>query len=857
MRNFFQKLLVVLVAAAACRSAQAFSLLGELEAWQTQGLGYNLPNDTDIGGPKNIREEYRWNLPLITYGFDNSFIEYFGTNGIAAVDAAFDILNSLPAFSSIDTNLSEYPLSVPGLPATTFRDARRKNDTAAALRLLDLKSTTLSVVLEELGLAEPERFTWTLADRKTDAGPPPTTNYFVIQRNFDPVTWTPTAYVNGNRYTYQIAEFQAPDYADAIEIPIDPQHSYNSVAGGYRSGNMLMGVFYDYITRDDIGGLRYIYTRDNVNWETFPTNTFQFVPDLSRFQTISNMDLTLFSVHTLTSSPEVLSNLYPGLIISSAVGRLTNSTVTVPVSTQIFVSIVTNRDDLQVVAGLDLYDFSNFTLTNPPSIVTNNTTYPGLQIVNFSQTITTRQDIASIVLTNGPRYPWGDPFATNLIFVTNYVTNLGVLYHYRFANVLTNVFSPTTLVRRETSGVDREPWSDPLNPFFKTNIVDTLIARPSGNIFILSTNLLSYEFTGISATNITLITNYFNQTNFVINGFLRSVTDAEYRFQTNIQYAVYPITALTQGFFTNIVIGTTNIIVTNFNYQFANVVTNYFTPNGRVAIRTNIITPGGVTNFAGLGTATTLFGTNVFQGGFLIDTNQTGFTFTGVNATNLIPMSIFIREFTDANGNRIQEFAEYIFTNVVYGIVPVSLQPLDGAPFRRPGIDKLRFVKVPHSTLPNGAFVVSNRFNATYLTNNALITGSFVVTNNAPDILFVASFLPQPQNGVQPFLLQRSENFVNNAAINGIDPNQGGPGQINPTVVITLQNVGQGLLNQLPGFVTEESVLNSDLLFGTDVLGKTFFWGSFDGTTNAPIVYPRDITLEQIQSRILGGSSTP
>src|SRR4051812_9593361 len=190
----------VLLILVASRPGLAFSLIGPFEAWQVAGIGYN-PNGQDIAAPKNLGEEYRWNVPVITYGFDAAFINYFGTNGMAAVDDAFAILNSLPDLSSLSPDLREFPLNDPATGApTTFRDARRVNLRALADNLVDMKSTTLSLVLELSGLANSERWVWALRDRKTD--PSPATNYFTIMRNFDPVTLFPSKYVNGNRYTY-------------------------------------------------------------------------------------------------------------------------------------------------------------------------------------------------------------------------------------------------------------------------------------------------------------------------------------------------------------------------------------------------------------------------------------------------------------------------------------------------------------------------------------------------------------------------------------------------------------------------------------------------------------------------------
>ena len=77
--------LVLLIAGLVCgaaRSTQAFSLLGPYKTWQVQAIGYNLPGD--IGGPMTLSEGYRWNVPTIYYAFDQSFIAYFGSNGMAS-----------------------------------------------------------------------------------------------------------------------------------------------------------------------------------------------------------------------------------------------------------------------------------------------------------------------------------------------------------------------------------------------------------------------------------------------------------------------------------------------------------------------------------------------------------------------------------------------------------------------------------------------------------------------------------------------------------------------------------------------------------------------------------------------------
>ena len=138
-------------------------------------------------------EEYRWNTPVIYYAFDQSFLDYFGSNGVWAVEQAIAVLNGLTNFSQYSPDLSEVPL-----------ETRRVNYRAQALCLLDLKTSALYLTTEELGLTKPDQYVWTLRSRA--CGTCPSCTYTVIQRNFDPVTWQPSSYINECLYTYYIEE---------------------------------------------------------------------------------------------------------------------------------------------------------------------------------------------------------------------------------------------------------------------------------------------------------------------------------------------------------------------------------------------------------------------------------------------------------------------------------------------------------------------------------------------------------------------------------------------------------------------------------------------------------------------------
>jgi len=288
MRNFSKGILLGVLLLATGYSNRAFSLLGPFATYQIPSLNYESPFTSialggDEGGPMNLGEEYRWGSPVVVYGFDSSFVEYFGAEGVAAVEAAIKLLNDLPATASMSSSLNEFPLN------TT-----RFNYTAQQLRLRDLKSTVLSILLQQMGLACPERYTWTIyQQRPIDGTDPQLYVYSIIQRNFDPITFRPSAYVNNTLYTYQILQISAnPDTWDCQELAVDVANPNVSVVAtaGLQAGavdprifqqvygaldNVFggFGLFYSGLTRDDAAGFRYLYRNQNTNWQSAPLGT--------------------------------------------------------------------------------------------------------------------------------------------------------------------------------------------------------------------------------------------------------------------------------------------------------------------------------------------------------------------------------------------------------------------------------------------------------------------------------------------------------------------------------------------------------------------------------------------------------
>ena len=267
MLRFFQRTLLTLAVAGAACSASAFSLLGPYATWEVANISYNI-GGVDVGGPMNLGEGYRWNEKVVTYGFTKEFLDYFGQRGVVEVNKAMAIMNNLPPASLMTPNLTEFPL-----------DTRQINYQALNLGLYDLKSITLGLLMEEVGLADSERYTWTLISRFVTSAP--VTNYVVVMRNFDPVTLNPSPYVNGVLYTYNIGEFTAPAaYADAVESTVDPLAiGFNTISAVVDGGNpspssfFFSGVYFTGLTRDDVGGLRYLLKRQNLAVENLLPGT--------------------------------------------------------------------------------------------------------------------------------------------------------------------------------------------------------------------------------------------------------------------------------------------------------------------------------------------------------------------------------------------------------------------------------------------------------------------------------------------------------------------------------------------------------------------------------------------------------
>ncbi len=458
-------------------------MLGPFDTWQVDSIGYttrftgfNDPPaiwaDAPLGGPMNLGEEFRYNIPILNYAFDQSFLDYFGSNGVFAVEQAMAIMNGISNVSEYSASLAEVPL-----------ESTRINYRAGALGLIDLKSATLHFLVEQMGLADPVRYTWTMRARALPPGAAcPAFDYLVIKRNFNPVTWEPSSYVNSTLYSYFIIEFcPTVDRADAFETRVDPlSQFYTAVA----SPNIWYGSFFTGLTRDDIGGLRYLLRTNNVNLEPSPLGSTLvsgggFTNTANR-QLLSTSNLTTLVYQSLTNGPAALQALYPGLVF-----------------------------------------------------VQDTTTFTNVVSTNF---------IA--YFTNFPYLPVGSP--PSLVLATNYFTNVEPRFHYTFGNVVTNQYSTNSFATLRDTTITTAPFTPVGGGLVVTNVSETTgISRfVSGDFFLVPPGLCGYSIINTQLVTVIPVTNLVANT---FNQFGESFTREVITYFTNYIFVVDPIECPTNG----------------------------------------------------------------------------------------------------------------------------------------------------------------------------------------------------------------------------------------------------------------------------------------------------------------------
>jgi hypothetical protein len=684
------------------QSGLAFSLGGPIgfggDAWQTAAIGYGLGGD--LNAPKNLGEGYRRNTPVMYYAFDANFVDYFSTNGQTAVEDAFGILNS--TFTNNPTGMTDgldgYSSSLSEFPLSTINI----NYQAQALGMFDLKSITLGMLMEQMGLADPVRYDWTLHNRYEEPNTtcPVGMEYLVVQRNFDlggyPIPGSQNVlspyspYVNGVLYSYQILETCGPDNPLAVSVPIavDPtQNPYSPVASSY-GGEIFLptlfgletavfpsinqyGAYYTGLTRDDVMGLKYLLQTNTINWEspapgsfatiavTNFTSTNAFPANANSPNGYGTLDLGTLLSSARTNDPVTLEGLFPGVIVSSTVTNLAYTTIT--------------------------------------NVV--------------------------VYFTNYLSSPYGSP--PQLVIATNLTPSFITVYADTFANIVTNHYSPNSVVTVQTVTVGPilgAPYPAPI----VTNTTSTLVTLPgvpSGDYYIIPTNGCGEDILSTYFTNVVTITN-----------------------------------------------------------------------------------------------TSSLFATNIPAA-----TNTTGTAFSYAQVV-------------------IQQ------TNYVFAVHPVACTQTANEAGLYEGVEKINFVYSSYDSLIGQSFQpITNNYTMLLVTNSQIRTLSFQRVVTTPDFLFSAADLI---SNSPPAVYESLRNVTFDTA-NAL-PGLGGPGTITPPTQITFNKSGPVYYNLFGTVMNGYAILNQAPGYETNAVFDAYYvWGSFDGTTNLPVVYPNTSSIDDIQNQIL------
>jgi hypothetical protein len=131
-----------------------------------------------------------------------------------------------------------------------------------------------------------------------------------------------------------------------------------------------------------------------------------------------------------------------------------------------------------------------------------------------------------------------------------------------------------------------------------------------------------------------------------------------------------------------------------------------------------------------------------------------------------------------------------------------------------------------------------------YNTNGSLISLPFIRTVTAPDIVFTAADLTFPGPDPYQVTVERSSGFITYGAAVSTGVDTITPSVITPEMVVTLNNSGQVTYNESEGFDDQASSYE---------LG--YIWGSFNGSTNAPIAFPTGTSIAAVEAAVLSAGT--
>jgi hypothetical protein len=305
--------------------------------------------------------------------------------------------------------------------------------------------------------------------------------------------------------------------------------------------------------------------------------------------------------------------------------------------------------------------------------------------------------------------------------------------------------------------------------------------------------------------------------------------------QTNLILSTNILPWLPAGF---VAIGVSQSVPTNFfaqryTYTFGNIVTNHFYTNWSTLTKTLTIVPQTFAP-AGSGLIKTNFSTVTTKGVggdfYILPPGVIGYIFQpGLVITNRGSVVTVTPLITDTNLVTVnQKQVTTFFTNFSYIVYTIQLQTVSSTNIFQ-GIEKITFVRRDFDSLIGTFFQpITNKYTLTSIANNILVPHPIQRVVNAPDILITAH-----DSGIAPSAFTRSINFNQTSILPGL----AGPGTIDIRSTLDINKGMPLFLNVAAGTELTQALI--------------FYWGTFSGSTNAPVVYPSGTSIANLENQIL------
>jgi hypothetical protein len=227
-------------------------------------------------------------------------------------------------------------------------------------------------------------------------------------------------------------------------------------------------------------------------------------------------------------------------------------------------------------------------------------------------------------------------------------------------------------------------------------------------------------------------------------------------------------------------------------------------------------------------------------------TNVTSFTNPVVTATNF---------FTATNQpGALLAFTQNLigyFTNHYLIVYPITCNNSNVAMYQ--GIDKVTFIRRDFDSLTGRFFQpLTNWYVLNMITNSTVVRQRVHRIVIRPDILVTAQDLAVGPATFPPavFAVARTNIYNGNNANLGL----AGPGTIESGTVQT--GVGplpssQFIYNNVGPIFENSGLVDTNAFLEEQNQIPVFLWGSFDGTTNVPTLYPNDVSIFDLENQML------